>query len=64
VLRDSKSPAPGFKAHPLTAIVSGLLIAGLLILIFQHWMHPWIWLPYALILGCPLMMLYMMRGHE
>ena len=50
--------------NALRAVLIGLLIAVLLILIFQHWMHVWIWLPYAIILACPIMMFFMMQSMQ
>ena len=62
-MRLESKPAPGrSRLSPVMAVLSGMLIGGLLILIFQHWMHVWVWLPYAIILACPLMMLFMMRN--
>ena len=60
--QESTPPPQSFTSNPIAAVVAGLLVAGLLTLIFQHWMHVWIWLPYALFLACPLMMFFMMRG--
>lgn len=62
MLHDSKPAAQPERLNPLTAVFAGLVIAGLAILVFQHWMHVWVWLPYVLILCCPLMMLWMMKG--
>lgn len=59
--QESKPQGRRSPLSPATAVLFGLLIAGLLVLAFQHWMHVWVWLPYALILVCPLMMLFMMR---
>lgn len=61
----SKAAREPSRFHLLTALLLGLAIAGLVIVAFQHWMHAWLWLPYALVLACPLMMFFMMRGmHE
>jgi Protein of unknown function (DUF2933) len=61
----SKDVREPLRLHLLSAVLLGLAIAGLVIVVFQHWMHVWLWLPYVLVLACPLMMFFMMRGmHE
>jgi len=42
--------------------VVGFGIAGALLL--QHWMHLPVLLPYLIFLACPLMHIFMMRGHS
>ncbi len=64
MLHDFKSRSQWAGFNTLLAILAGFFFAGLLIFVFQHWMHVWFWLPYALVLVCPLMMLFMMRGMQ
>lgn len=40
-----------------------LLGAGIVLLIIDHWAHVLGWLPYLILLACPLMHLLMHRGH-
>lgn len=40
-----------------------LLGAGVGLLIIDHWAHVLGWLPYLILLACPLMHLFMHRGH-
>lgn len=40
--------------------VAGLALAAI---IADHWIHVLGWLPYALLLACPLMHVFMHRGH-
>lgn len=61
------SPAPGsFRAliaSPAGAVILGLLSAAAIYALVAHTAHVLGLLPYALILLCPLMHLFMMRGH-
>jgi hypothetical protein len=57
---DPKRRTAFYRYYPLVAVVAVLVFA--VVLVFQHWLHVWLWLPYALILLCPLMMFFMMRG--
>lgn len=61
------SPAPGgFRAliaSPAGAVILGLLSAAVIYALVAHAAHVLGLLPYALVLLCPLMHLFMMRGH-
>jgi hypothetical protein len=61
------SPAPGgFRAliaSPAGAVILALLSAAIIYALVAHTAHTLALLPYALILLCPLMHLFMMRGH-
>ncbi len=41
----------------------GLAAIGLLLLAFEHRSHVLDWLPWALLAACPLVHLFMHRGH-
>jgi hypothetical protein len=61
------SPAPGgFRAliaSPAGAVILALLSAAIIYALVAHTAHTLALLPYAFILLCPLMHLFMMRGH-
>lgn len=58
----SKSPL-SWGTSPGIPILLGVIVAGVIIVAVQHWMHFGFWLPYVLIfLACPVMMYFMMRG--
>lgn len=43
--------------------VAGLLAVGIGLLLVDHWAHAFGFLPYLVILACPLMHLFMHHGH-
>lgn len=51
-------------AHPLTWVVSGILVIVALYLVYEHRTSPLAMLPYLLLLACPLMHLFMHSGHR
>ena len=48
---------------PIGWIIAGLLTAGAGFALAAHWNHSLVYLPYLLILACPLMHLFMRHGH-
>lgn len=52
-----------WKSTPGVALCAFLAIGGLL-LIIEHRDHALGWLPWLLVLACPLMHLFMHRGHS
>lgn len=48
---------------PIGWIIAGLLTAGAGFALAAHWNHSLVYLPYLLILACPLMHLFMHGGH-
>lgn len=59
-----QSLAKRLRAHPLTSIVSGILVIVALYLVYEHRTSPLAMLPYLLLLACPLMHLFMHGGHR
>jgi hypothetical protein len=52
-----------FHSRVTTWILLGFLTIGAFFLLTEHTAHVWGLLPYALLLLCPLMMLFMHGGH-
>lgn len=50
-------------AHKMTLILLGFLAIGAFFVLTEQTAHVLDVLPYAIILLCPLMMLFMQRGH-
>jgi Protein of unknown function (DUF2933) len=44
-------------------VTCGFLLIGAFFLLTEHWAHVLGYLPYLLILACPLMHLFMHKGH-
>ena len=59
-----QSLAQRLRAHPLTSIVSGILVIVALYLVYEHRTSPLAMLPYLFLLACPLMHLFMHGGHR
>jgi hypothetical protein len=57
-------PRPGFWTTRNGMALLTLLAAGAFYLLAEHRAHAWGVLPYLLILACPLMHLFMHRGHR
>lgn len=58
----SHSPSPGWSAYTRTAFIGFALIAAGL-LAYEHRVHLLGALPWLVILACPLLHLFMHRGH-
>jgi hypothetical protein len=59
-----ESAEPGKVRHPpYWWAVSAVAVLGLLLLIVDHWAHVLGVLPYLVLLACPLMHVFMHRGH-
>ena len=56
--------AQRLRAHPLTSVVSGILVIVALYLVYEHRTSPLAMLPYLLLLACPLMHFFMRGGHR
>ncbi|CAH0350356.1 DUF2933 domain-containing protein [Sphingobium sp. CECT 9361] len=59
-----QSLAQRLRAHPLTSVISGILVIVALYLVYEHRTSPLATLPYLLLLACPLMHLFMHGGHR
>lgn len=53
----------GLMRSPTGAVILALLSAAIIYALVAHTAHTFALLPYALFLLCPLMHLFMMRGH-
>jgi hypothetical protein len=53
-----------FQSRITTWVLLGFLAIGAFFLVTEHTAHVLGFLPYALFLLCPLMMLFMHSGHE
>ncbi|HEV8389673.1 MAG TPA: DUF2933 domain-containing protein [Dongiaceae bacterium] len=60
---DDHPRASGFWKSKAGLVTAGFLIVGLFFLVSEHRAHLLGILPYLLILACPLMHLFMHRGH-
>jgi hypothetical protein len=58
----SHSSSPGWSAYTRTAFIGFALIAAG-VLAYEHWLHLLGALPWLVILACPLLHLFMHRGH-
>jgi hypothetical protein len=56
-------PAPGFWKSKIGLVTIGFLMIALFFLLTEHRAHVFGALPWLLILACPLMHLFMHRGH-
>jgi Protein of unknown function (DUF2933) len=50
--------------HPVAWIVWAVAGVGAALLVIDHWAHVFGVLPYLILLACPLMHLFMHRGHR
>ncbi len=57
------TPQSSFWKSKAGIITCGFLLIGAFFLLTEHWAHVLGVLPYLLILACPLMHLFMHRGH-
>ncbi len=56
------SPGPWYKGRTgVTLLVLGGIVA--IYALAEHWEHAWSYLPWLIILACPLMHVFMHRGH-
>ena len=62
-MRDRDKPGCGFfrSKAGIAVLVFGAITA--FFMIAEHQVHLWGWLPYLLLLACPLMHVFMHRGH-
>jgi len=56
-------PRPSFWKSKAGLVAAGFVLIGLFFLLSEHRAHLFGVLPYLLILACPLMHLFMHRGH-
>lgn len=56
-------PKTSFWRSKVGLVTCGFLLIGGFFLLTEHWAHVLGVLPYLLILACPLMHLFMHRGH-
>ncbi len=52
-----------WRSPIVMGIVAVLGITGVYYVTTEHWQHTWTFLPYLLLLACPLMHLFMHGGH-
>jgi hypothetical protein len=57
------APQSSFWKSKAGIVTCGFLLIGTFFLLTEHWAHVLGVLPYLLILACPLMHLFMHRGH-
>ena len=57
------APQTSFWRSKAGIVTCGFLLIGAFFLLTEHWAHVLGVLPYLLILACPLMHLFMHRGH-
>jgi DUF2933 family protein len=57
------APRPSFWQSKAGIVTCGFLLIGGFFLLIEHWAHALGVLPYLLILACPLMHLFMHKGH-
>jgi len=53
----------GFFASPTNLVLLGFLAIAGYFLVAEHWAHVVPYLPWVLLLACPLMHLFMHHGH-
>ena len=63
-LDHDRKPAPGFWKSRMGLVMVGFLAIALFFLLTEHRAHVFGVLPWLLILACPLMHLFMHRGHR
>ncbi|MBS2132107.1 DUF2933 domain-containing protein (plasmid) [Burkholderia thailandensis] len=56
--------AGGFGLSRANIVLIAFIAIGGFYLVTEHRAHLWGWLPFLLILACPLMHLFMHHGHE
>lgn len=59
----NQAPQTSFWKSKAGIVTCGFLLLGAFYLLMEHWAHALGVLPYLLILACPLMHLFMHRGH-
>jgi uncharacterized protein (DUF983 family) len=59
----SDAPRTSFWKSKAGIVTCGFLLLGDFYLLTEHWVHALGVLPYLLILACPLMHLFMHKGH-
>lgn len=57
------APQTSFWKSKAGIVTCGFLLLGAFYLLTEHWAHALGVLPYLLILACPLMHLFMHKGH-
>lgn len=61
---NQEDPTPqNFWKSKAGIVAVGFLLIGLFFLLSEHWAHVFGVVPYLLILACPLMHIFMHRGH-
>lgn len=63
-LDHDRPPTPGFWKSRAGLVTLGFLVIALFFLLTEHRAHVFGALPWLLILACPLMHLFMHRGHR
>ncbi|MCO5081357.1 MAG: DUF2933 domain-containing protein [Rhizobiaceae bacterium] len=53
----------GFWRSKASLVAMGFLLIGASVLLFEHRLHVLGYLPFALLLACPLLHLFLHRGH-
>jgi hypothetical protein len=61
--RDQEHTKPGFFASRSNIVLVGFLVAAGFYLVTEHTAHLVAYLPWLLLLACPLMHLFMHGGH-
>ena len=61
--QDAERPQSSFWRSKAGIVACGFLLIGGFFLLTEHWAHVLGILPYLLILACPLMHLFMHKGH-
>lgn len=61
--QDDRAPRTSFWRSKAAIVACGFLLIGAFFLLTEHWAHALGFLPYLLILACPLMHLFMHKGH-
>jgi hypothetical protein len=51
------------KRSGIRIVICLFIAAAAFLLLTKHWQHVWPYLPYLLLLACPLMHLFMHHGH-
>ena len=59
----SREGAPSWWRTPTGVAVIGFALVAAFYVLREHWAHAFGALPYLILLACPLMHLFMHRGH-
>lgn len=62
-VQHDQAPHTSFWRSKAAIVACGFLLVGAFFLLTEHWAHVLGVLPYLLILACPLMHLFMHKGH-